>query len=256
MVTSRGARRVSGITAALLAGVALAALAVPEPALARPAATATPAPAPTATGQLRIVEDFTGYPAARLMGDGAVFGPWRVVFDGMNHGPSIRLRPGLLRLAPQSARGDGATNAALVVSRRGFTGPSLALTATWTTRATTRIGVANPWEAGWLVWDYVDNDHFTYLVLKPNGWEVGRRDPSQRGGQRFVADGDLPTTPIGMTRTATVTRTDGTTSIKVDDQHLVTFTLPPNERRGAIGMYSEDAIVDWTSITAGAVPGT
>lgn len=251
---TRRARQVSGVTAALLVGITLASSIAPQQALARPSAPAIPTPTPSATGPLRIDEDFTGYPAARLMGDGAVFGPWRVVFDGMNHGPSIRLRPGLLRLAPQAAKVDSATNAALVVSRRAFTGPTLSLKATWTTRATTRIGVANPWETGWLVWDYVDNDHFTYLVLKPNGWEVGRRDPSQRGGQRFVADGDLPTTPIGMTRTATVTRTEGTTRIQIDDQHLVTFTLPPNERRGAIGMYSEDAIVDWTSISAGTGP--
>lgn len=244
---TRGVQCAHGVALGLAGTVVLGLLTLPQEAQA-----ARRAPAPSATASGPLVEDFSGITQPRLLDDGERFGNWRVVFDGVNHGPGIRLRKGVLRLVPQTARTPAQTNAALVISRRSFDGPNLRVDATWTTRATTRIGTPNAWETGWLVWDYVDNDHFTYLVLKPNGWEVGRRDPSRPGGQRFVADGDLPTTPIGMTRTASVRRTGAITSIDVDGQHLATFSLPAGERRGAVGMYSEDAIVDWTSFTASA----
>jgi hypothetical protein len=203
---------------------------------------------------LRITENFMGYPRARLLNDGNIFGPWYVVFDGVERAPGVRLRHGLLRLSPQIATRAGATNAALVISRQRFDDYALQLNATWTTRLTTRVGTANPWETGWLVWDYLDNDHFTYLILKPNGWEIGRRDPSQRGGQRFIEDGDLPITPIGATRSAMVQRVGGDTTVWVDGQPLTSFTIPAGEHRGAVGMYSEDAVVDWTSITVATAP--
>lgn len=58
----------------------------------------------------------------------------------------------------------------------------------------------NPWEVGWLLWCFspdpthpydpspTSNSNFRFyaLVLKPNGWEVSKQDPSYKGGQRFL----------------------------------------------------------------------
>lgn len=160
----------------------------------------------------------------------------------------MRISKSGLLLTPQSAQQPAATNAALIVSRRKFTSAPLHLSATWTTQRTTRVGDANPWETGWPIWDYLDAAHFTYVTLKPNGWEVGRRDPSQPGGQRFIADAQSPLTPVGMKRSATVDRINGQTSISVDGVPLTTFTLPEQESRGSVGMYSEDAVVQWSRV--------
>ena len=216
--------------------------------LLQPRPRRTPAPDPPVT--VSINERFQTYPRLGALDDGANFGPWHVVFDGVDHGRGVYVSKGRLRLIPQTSRGSQDTNSTLVVSKSEFGSSALQLNATWTTQKTTRLGTANPWETGWLIWDYLDPDHFTYLVLKPNGWEVGRRDPSQPGTQRFIADADVPVTPIGMKRTVTVSRVGDTTTITVDGVQLTTFTLPIAERHGAIGMYTEDAVVDWTHIQA------
>jgi hypothetical protein len=207
----------------------------------------------TATGAMGatapIDDDFTSYGRV-VLDDGDRLGPWKVVFDGNYNAPSVRVQPGVLRLTPQPARAADETFAALVVSRQRFSTAPMHLSARWVTRASTRIGTPNPWEVGWLVWDYLDNDHFTYLVLKPNGWEVGRRDPRYPGGQRFLYDDVAPVTRIGTERTVTVDRVERVTTIRVDGEILVSYPLPARERRGAVGMYTEDAVVDWLRIEA------
>ncbi|MDO8731397.1 MAG: calcium-binding protein [Actinomycetota bacterium] len=196
----------------------------------------------------RIDERFSDYTAGKSFDDGQKFGHWRVVFDGVNSGHGVHLSKSGLLLAPQSAQTSDTTNSTLVVSRKKFTDAPLHLSATWTTQRTTRLGAANPWETGWLIWDYVDASHFTYLILKPNGWEVGRRDPGVPGGQRFIADAPSPVTTIGMKRSATVDRLNGQTTISVDGAPLTSFTLTADESRGSVGMYSEDAVVLWSRI--------
>lgn len=221
------------VVAALTTAVVL----IPVGAMAAPAAIA------------RVDDDFTSY-GRMVLDDGDRVGPWRVVFDGNYTSATVRVLPGALRLSPQPSRSPNETFAALVVSRQRFSTEPMHLSARWVTRETTRIGTPNPWEVGWLVWDYLDNDHFTYLVLKPNGWEVGRRDPSRPGGQRFMYDDVAPVTPIGTARTVTVDRVGRVTTIRLDGEVLVSYPLPARERRGAVGMYTEDAVVDWLAIKA------
>ena len=223
-------------TLGLLAAIALAGTALAAPATAGPLTQ-------------RIDEDFSDYARVGALDDGQRFGPWRVVFDGDYDGPSVQVRGGVLRLRPQPARTAGRTFAALVVSRERFDAEALHVSATWVTRSHTRVGRPNPWEVGWLVWDYEDNDHFTYLALKPNGWEVGRRDPAFPGGQRFIADGRDLRTRLGVVRTATVDRIGTQTTVRVDGKVLASFDVAPGETSGAVGMYCEDSVVDWLEIS-------
>ncbi|MDO8309605.1 MAG: hypothetical protein Q7V58_14780 [Actinomycetota bacterium] len=218
------------------------------------AATAPPSAPLSAHLAERIDDDFSGY-GRGVLDDGQRLGPWRVVFDGNYGGPSVHVRGGLLRLRPQPARSSGQTFAALVVSRKEFDAEALHVSATWVTQAHTRTGKPNPWEVGWLVWDYEDNDHFTYLVLKPNGWEVGRRDPAFPGGQRFIADGTSPRTRLGLVRTATVDRIGTETTVRVDGTVLASFEVGAGETSGAVGMYCEDSVVDWLAISASTGEG-
>ena len=65
-------------------------------------------------------------------------------------------------------------------------------------------GEPNPWEVGWLLWCFspdpthpydpspTSNSNFRFyaVVLKPNGWEVSKQDPSYKGGQRFLKSND------------------------------------------------------------------
>jgi hypothetical protein len=113
-----------------------------------------------------------------------------------------------------------------------------------------RTGSApNPWEAAWALWHYTDNEHFYYVILKPNGWELGKEDPAYPGAQRFLATGESPF-PIGPTYTVRVRQIGNVTTVWADGRQLVSFT--DNERpyrSGAIGLYNEDAEVEFDGVS-------
>lgn len=185
--------------------------------------------------------------------DGDTFGPWRVVFGGYG---TVTSTKSTISLAPKSAVAPDLTHAGLVVSQQNFTTTKLTLSAKMTSTAQLRTGSApNPWEVGWLVWDYQDNDHFTYAIAKPNGWELGKRDPAYPGGQRFLATGSNVTVPVGASATYNVTRTvktNGTTVTVLKIQGVTVASFTDAERpytSGAVGFYSEDAAVTLNSLT-------
>jgi hypothetical protein len=99
----------------------------------------------------------------------------------------------------------------------------------------------NPWEVGWVLWNYNDNTHFYYVILKPNGWELGKEDPAYPGAQRFLVTGE-DAFPIGRTYAVRVRQVGNQMTVWVDGVRLVTFT--DTERpytSGAVALYTEDA---------------
>lgn len=193
-----------------------------------------------------------GFQAVRGMGDGGggfvrwrdgtIHGPWRAVFDG--HGVSGS-RDGVIRLRPRPPAAAGETHAGLVVSVAFYDEMEYSLRL----RTVERLRPApNPWEVAWVVWGYTDDRHFYYLTLKPNGWELGKRDPQYSGGQRFLATGP-PGFKAGPWYELSVLHHGATMTVKVGDRVLTTHT--DNERpytRGAVGVYTEDAAAEFTGI--------
>lgn len=209
------------------------------------------APASAATAKIaKMSDEFTTLSSTTNYTDGSVFGNWTTVFAGYGY---VKGANGYLTMAPRAVTSPDATSAALVVSRTATTAPCLTVSSRVATTAQLRTGSApNPWETAWLVWDYIDNEHFTYLAVKTNGWEVGRRDPAYPGGQRFIATGSNMATAVGQYRNVDVRRTATTTSIKVDGAALTTFTMAnAAERSGKVGMYTEDAAVSWDYLRTG-----
>ena len=191
--------------------------------------------------------------------DGDVFGDWRVVFAGYGAVTANSRNARSIALAPQSVSSPGATSAALAVSTESFTTPTLRVNATVTTTSQLRENTpANAWEVAWLVWDYVDNAHFYYAVAKPNGWELGKRDPAYPGGQRFLATGSGPAVGIGETANLRVVRkVQGNTSriiLNVNNSTVANFVDDEGAYTGgSVGAYTEDADVHFARV---AVNGT
>ena len=108
-----------------------------------------------------------------------------VVYDGYGH---VSCEEGTVKIQPRSAARKQDTHAGLVVaggqSSAGKVGASMQTT------DQVRDGQPNPWEVGWFLWRYQDPQHFYAVVLKPNGWEVSKQDPSYKGGQRFLKSND------------------------------------------------------------------
>ena len=113
---------------------------------------------------------------------------------------------------------------------------------TTTTRQLRTGSAANPWEVSWVLWHTTDSDHFYYFIVKPNGWELGKKDPAYPGGQRFLATGSVPSFPIGQWYRIGIRQSAETITVSVNDLPITTFA--DYERpysSGRIGMYSEDA---------------
>jgi len=164
---------------------------------------------------------------------------WSVVFDGYGS-VSRRNNDRMLTLEPKISETPLETHAALVASETEF--GDVEVRARLNTIRQLRVGsTPNPWEVGWLLWRYSDNTRFYSLVLKPNGWELGKEDPAYPGAQRFLATGETPF-PIGRWYDLRVTMIGNTIDAWVDGEKLVSYT--DRERpysRGAVGLYTEDS---------------
>ncbi|MET8445801.1 calcium-binding protein [Streptomyces sp. NPDC005209] len=179
--------------------------------------------------------------------DGSTHGRWLSVFNG--HGTNVG-DDDSLSLSPRAAEDPGTTHAGLVVSIASYT--DVRYEARMRTVRQLRDPDPNPWEVPWLVWAYTDPEHFYYITLKPNGWELGKRDPAYPGGQRFLATGRTKY-PVGDWYTVRVEQQGAVLAVSVDGKPLVTFTdteRPHN--RGRVGAYTEDATVKFEGLRAGS----
>ncbi|MBC8086847.1 MAG: hypothetical protein H7Z40_06245 [Phycisphaerae bacterium] len=176
------------------------------------------------------------------MNEGESMGVWRLRFSGYGCvGLSSGTNGTALSMQPRSASASDETHAPLLLGPQY--GDRLMLTArVQTIQQLRRNGEPNAWEVAWLVWHYQDDDHFYYFIPKPNGWELGKRDPSYPGGQRFLTTGTDQKFPVGRTYTVQITHRGNVVSVVVDGVALTSFT--DTERpyvSGRIALYSEDA---------------
>lgn len=196
------------------------------------------------TGAVPAVVDLSSHPAGPCQPDGTAFGPWRSAFAG--HGcTKIRTdgRTRWLDLRPAPSRSAGMTLASLVLGP-SFGSPLTLSADLATAEQLRRGGPPNSWEVAWLVWHYEDDAHFYYFIPKPDGWELGKRDPAYPGGQRYLATGDRPAFPVGTWTTVRVYQTGNKIRVYADGALLADYT---DEERpylsGRIGLYTEDAHV-------------
>ncbi|MFD0318562.1 family 16 glycoside hydrolase [Streptomyces flavalbus] len=183
--------------------------------------------------------------------EGSTHGPWHVTYDG---GGAVTERDGTLVLAPRPARHADETHAALVTSVEGY--GDLTYRLRMRTARRLREPEPNPWEAAWAVWHYTDDTHFYYLVLKPNGWELGKADPACPGNQCFLAT-HHGSYPVDDWHDVEVRQTGATMTVRVDGEPLVTHTDRTRPYpRGTVGLYTEDAVAEFRDISVRRRDGT
>ncbi|MFD9790576.1 calcium-binding protein [Streptomyces sp. NPDC059070] len=176
--------------------------------------------------------------------DGSTHGVWRSVFNGQGSNTGS---DSALELTPRRATAADVTHAGLVVSRASYA--DVRYQARLRTVRQLRTPAPNTWEVAWLVWAYTDPEHFYYLALKPNGWELGKRDPAYPGGQRFLATGEQRF-PVGARYTVRVEQRGARLAVAVDTAGLADFTdVERPYLQGGVGAYTEDAQVRFTDLT-------
>ena len=181
---------------------------------------------------------------------GEDFGAWTVRFDGYGCvAVDGKGRRGSLAMGPRSAQKDHMTHAPMVLGPQY--GSRLVMHTRLETTAQLRNGTPNPWEVGWVIWQYTDDQRFYYFIPKPNGWELGKRDPAYPGGQRFLSSGSEQTFPIGQAYDVTIVQVDEAIAVFVDGREIVRIRdREAPYRKGRIGIYAEDAAVRVHSVRA------
>lgn len=210
----------------------------------------------TAQAAVLLDDDFSSYTVGTSYAEGQTFGSWTDVFNGFGYQKIVDDGSGnhQLEQAPQASTQTSETHAALTVSAQSYT--PTRIIAEGSTISQLRTPTPNPWEVGWLAWNYTDNTHFYYLTLKPNGWELGKEDPAYPGAQRFLASGSTPTYAIGSWLRYDITQVVNangsvtmTVKAKKNNGTLTTLAAFTDTERpyssGKVGLYNEDAKSWW-----------
>ena len=226
----------------------------------------TTAPVVTVPSSTLWFEDFNSLTGSGWA-DGSVHGGWQVEYNGYGNVGAATDGSGVLQTRPMASTSPGETHGAMVLSTQSFSG-NLDVELRIRTVQQLRTGSApNPWEVGWAVWNYGGSEHFYYLALKPNGWELGKSDNAKldpdgpvctwpsyvncryEGAQRYLATGSSPTFAVGSWHTARIVQVGSTITVYGDGRLLGTTVDADNPfSSGRIGLYTEDAHVHFDDL--------
>jgi hypothetical protein len=223
-----------------------------------PAPTPTRAPTPSAnsgpstgsTSLTAFAESFSNLPLQVPWIDGGVYGSWTAAYNGYGTMTITRDGSNVLAESPKQSTRAGETHAGLALTTRRF--GNVDISVRQRTVQQLRLPTPNPWEVPWLLWNYTDDDHFYSVVLKPNGWEIGKEDPAYPGAQRYLATGSSPQFAVGPWHTIRVRQFGNQITAWGDGVLLATVT--DTERpysTGNVGLYTEDALVHHSDVSVG-----
>jgi hypothetical protein len=206
----------------------------------------TQSPAFASTLQLRTTWDLQ---ALSLTGwaDGTNHGRWTSTYNGYGYNGIGLDGTRVLVERPKQSLEPSVTHAGLVTSRASYGDTDL--TVRVRTVKQLRLPTPNAWEVGWTLWHYTDDTHFYYLVLKPNGWELGKEDPAYPGAQRYLRTGSSPTFAVGKWHTMRIRQVGNVITVWGDGIRLTSFTDRQRPyRSGHVGLYNEDSLVHFDTV--------
>jgi len=201
----------------------------------------------TVSSQILLKDGFASLPLGMGWWDGSRHGNWRDRFGGFGKvGISVdgsRVQASV----PRASKNPGETHAALVTSLVSF--GDVDITVKMKTVKQLRMPRPNPWEMAWVLWHYADDVHFYYVILKTNGWELGKEDPAYPGNQRFLITDSSPTFHPGTSYVVHIEQVSASITVWVGGTKLGSFT--DRERPytwGSLGLYCEDSYVEFASV--------
>jgi hypothetical protein len=155
----------------------------------------------------------------------------------------------VLVLSPQVSTRPNETHAALVLSNTIFSGDITFRGRVQTVKQLRTGSPPNPWECVWIVWNYQGN-HFYYVALKTNGWEIGKYDRILKRQQKFLRTGTI-TFELGVWHEFEITQKENEITVRIDDVDIAAFRDAVHPyTSGKLGFYTEDAEVQIDDITA------
>lgn len=158
---------------------------------------------------------------------------------------TVRLHDNVASLASASPTSPSRTYSALATSRKGWTN----YTMTYIQRNVGQLRKGsrpNTWECAWSMFRYRDLENYYYFILKPNGWEIGKKHGSD--DQIFLATGTSPAARIGYADTIKISVVSSTITVWVNGRQIARYTDRRPIGSGAVGIYEEDAHVHFDNV--------
>jgi hypothetical protein len=153
---------------------------------------------------------------------------------------------GAYTLASKAPVSPGETHSALLTSTSSWGDHAFSFTTT--TLEQLRAGSRpNAWEVAWAMFRFRDLENYYYFILKPNGYELGKKQGSDE--QIFLVTGASPQLTLGKRNRIQIQAQGARIRVFVDGARIVDFTDPNPLRSGSVGLYEEDARVRFDSVT-------
>jgi hypothetical protein len=156
------------------------------------------------------------------------------------------VRKGTYTLQSQVPTSAAETHSALLTSTSTWGDQVFSYSAT--TLAQLRTGSEpNPWEVAWSMFRFTDLTHYYWFIVKPNGWELGKKQGSDT--QIFLATGSTPSRPVGAAYQVRIEAQGGRIRVSVDGAQVVDYLDPSPLPAGSVGLYEEDAKAAFANVS-------
>ncbi len=157
-----------------------------------------------------------------------------------------------LYMSPKVSTKKAETHSALVVSNASYKQPFQLSYTMKTTKQLRENDEPNAWEVGWTVFGYKDDGKFKYLILKPNGLELG--ESLLNDLQEFLYTSDATQFPINTDYNVVMKVENNVITFSVNGKQYAPYTMFGTGAKdnltadGKIGFYTEDAAVQVSNI--------
>lgn len=162
----------------------------------------------------------------------------------------VSVRKGIYSLQSQAPTSPAETHSALLTSTATWGDQVFSYTATTAAQLRTGSG-PNPWEVAWSMFRFTDLTHYYWFIVKPNGWELGKKQGSDT--QIFLATGSTPSEPLGASYQVRVEAQGGRIRVSVNGTQVVDYTDPNPLAGGSVGLYEEDAKVTFANVSVSSL---
>jgi hypothetical protein len=157
-------------------------------------------------------------------------------------------------LRPKAAETKNETFSALATTVNNYT--DFALTLDVITDKQLRLNTRpNSWEAAWVLFRYTDIFHYYWLLVKPDGVELGKKDCNSCtdpiGGQVFLKRLDAPNLTFDRWSKWNIQALDNHIVVSIDGNRIIDYidkNASETLANGSVGLYTEDADVAFDNI--------
>jgi hypothetical protein len=198
-------------------------------------------------GDVVLSEGFALLPVGMNWVDDSTHGKWRDVYGGYGKQGIAVDGTRVFAASPKASTRPSETHAGLATSLLAFGNANITLKIK--TVKQLRTPTPNPWEMAWVLWHYTDDAHFYYIVLKTNGWELGKEDPAYPGNQRFLITRSSPRFRPGAWYNLHVRQVGNVIKVWVGRTWLGSYTDQQQPYTfGKLGLYCEDSHAEFDNV--------